>query len=597
MLKRFFIICAFLFAAMAGFCQVDIDVYADKTNIDLSEEIQLTITVKSSSTEVEVSQMPSLPNFNIYSSGQSRNISMINGKINATQQFNYILIPRFAGKSEIDAFTVTVDGKNYQTEPITVEVSRTQTGNAEASLMKRNNSSKSTKEIKLKPSSPASKDDKPAFFMTASVDKDTAYINEQINLKVRFYQSQSTTGSPMYDRPKMEGLVFEDLGSKQEFEVINGRQYVYTQFDLAVFGILPGNATIGSATVEYRTVGDIFDPFYSFFSASKTDVKKVSSKPIAINILPLPKEGRPKSFYNAVGRDFAIKASLDNQTPQAGEPITLTITVKGQGNMRAVGDVPVPDLGKSFRVYDTTSSFTSKATGNILGGSKVYKTVIVPRASGVFTIPPIEFSYFDVKDKTYKTIKSNAIDLEVSPSANTSAAPLSFSSASAQGVNGGVEQILQDIRYIKEGDISLFSGLASGFGSLGKWHYLIFVLLAFGGIVYVLLNSEIPVFSKKKAFLTAKKALQKAKTVAEVSQILTKYIEMKLGKPIGIRSISECAKQLNLESQTAYSLETLWQEFEMLKYAPSSSLNSTVAAEEAAGKTLSVIQEMEKEVK
>ena len=81
MLKRFFIICAFLFAAMAGFCQVDIDVYADKTNIDLSEEIQLTITVKSSSTEVEVSQMPSLPNFNIYSSGQSRNISMINGKI------------------------------------------------------------------------------------------------------------------------------------------------------------------------------------------------------------------------------------------------------------------------------------------------------------------------------------------------------------------------------------------------------------------------------------------------------------------------------------------------------------------------------------
>lgn len=597
MLKRFFIICVFLLTAAMGFSQVDIDVYADKTNIDLSEEIQLTITVKSSSTEVEVSQMPSLPNFNIYSSGQSRNISMINGKINATQQFNYILIPRFAGKSEIDAFTVTVDGKNYLTEPITVEVSRTQTGNAEASLMKKNDSSKSTKEIKLKPSSPASKDDKPAFFMTASVDKNSAYINEQINLKVRFYQSQSTTGSPMYDRPKMEGLVFEELGSKQEFEVINGRQYVYTQFDLAVFGILPGKATIGPATVEYRTVGDIFDPFYSFFSSSKSEVKKVSSKPIGINILPLPMEGRPKSFYNAVGSDYSIKASVDNQTPQAGEPITLTITVKGQGNMRAVGDVPVPDLGKSFRVYDTTSSFTSKVTGNILGGTKVYKTVIVPRASGVFAIPPIEFSYFDVKDKRYKTIKSNAIDLEVSPSSNASASPISFSSASAQSPNGGVEQILQDIRYIKEGDISLFSAFASGFGALGKWHYLIFVLLAASGLVYVLLNSEIPLFSKKKAFLTAKKALLKAKTVAEVSQILTKYIEMKLGKPIGIRSISECARQLKLESQTAYSLETLWQEFEMLKYAPSSSLNSTVAAEEAAGKTLSLIQEMEKEVK
>lgn len=89
----------------------------------------------------------------------------------------------------------------------------------------------------------------------------------------------------------------------------------------------------------------------------------------------------------------------------------------------------------------------------------------------------------------------------------------------------------------------------------------------------------------------------KAKSVAEVSQILTKYIETKLGRPMGIMSISDCAGQLKLSSQTAYSLETLWQEFEMLKYAPSSALNSTVAAEEAAQKTLAVVQDIEKEVK
>ncbi|MDD6172861.1 MAG: BatD family protein [Elusimicrobia bacterium] len=598
MLKRFFTFAFFILFAALGFCQVDIDVYADKTNIDLSEEIQLTITVKSSSTEVEVSQMPSLPNFNIYSSGQSRNISMINGKINATQQFNYILIPRFAGKSSIDAFTVTVSGKDYYTEPIEVEVSRTQTGNAEASLVKQNNSAKSSSEVKLKPTAPKSDKDTPAFFMTASADKTTAYINEQINLKVRFYQSQSTNGSPMYDRPKMEGLVFEELGSKQEFEVINGRQYVYTQFDLAVFGILPGKATIGPANVEYRTAGDIFDPFYSFFSASKSDVKKVSSKPISVNILPLPKAGRTKTFYNAVGGGYSIKASVDNQTPQAGEPVTLSVTVKGQGNMRAVGEVPAPELGKSFRVYETTSSFTSKASNGVLGGSKVYKTVIVPRASGLFTIPPVEFTYFDVKDKTYKTVKSNPIDLEVSPSDSSSAAPISFSSAANGSSSGGVvEQIVQDIRYIKDGKTSKFSGFLTAFGALGAWHYLIFVLLGLGGLGYVLLKSPIPVFSKKKAFLGAKKALLKAKSVAEVSQILTKYIETKLGRPMGIMSISDCAGQLKLSSQTAYSLETLWQEFEMLKYAPSSALNSTVAAEEAAQKTLAVVQDIEKEVK
>ncbi len=597
MFKKTILFAFFIFMAVFSFCQADIDVYVDKTAIDLSEEIQLTITVKSSSTDVEVSQLPSLPNFNIYSSGQSRNISMINGKINATQQFNYILIPRFVGKSVIDAFTVTVADKNYLTDPIEVDVSRVETGNAEASLVKNNNSSKSTKEAKIKPTAPAGKNDTPAFFMTATADKTVAYINEQINLKVRFYQSQSTIGSPMYDRPKMEGLVFEELGSNQEYEVINGRQYVYTQFDLALFGILPGKAYIGPAKVEYNEAGDVFDPFYNFFSASRNTAKKVTSKPINIEILPLPQSDKPKTFYNAVGDNYTIKSSLDNQTPQAGEPITLTITVKGLGNMRAVGDVPVPDLGKSFRVYETTSSFSNKITGKTLGGSKVYKTVIVPRASGVFTIPPIEFSYFDVKDNKYKTIKSNSIDLEVSPSSAATSAPISFSSSSVQGSNGGVERIVQDIRYIKEGKLSAFSKFLRGLASWGKWHLLLPLFIFIAALVYVLLNSDIPIFAKKKAFLSAKKALPKAKTLGEVSQILSKYIEMKLGRPIGIMSISDCSKKMGLSKETAYSLETLWQEFEMLKYAPSGALNTTVVASEAAAKTLSIIQDIEKEVK
>lgn len=597
MFKKTILFTLFVFMAVFSFCQVDIDVYADKTSIDLSEEIQLTITVKSSSTDVEVSQLPSLPNFNIYSSGQSRNISMINGKINATQHFNYILIPRFVGKSVIDAFTVTVSGKDYLTDPIDVDVIRTETGNAEASLVKKNTSAKSTKEAKIKPTAPAGKNDTPAFFMTADVDKTKAYVNEQINLKIRFYQSQSTVGSPMYDRPKMEGLVFEEVGSNQEYEIINGRQYVYTQFDLALFGILPGKAVIGPATVEYNEAGDVFDPFYNFFSASKSTAKKVASKAIDIEVLPLPQTGKPKTFYNAVGGPFSIKSSVDNQTPQAGEPVNLTITVKGQGNMRAVGDVPVPELGKSFRVYETTSSFSNKITGKTLGGSKVYKTVIVPRASGVFTIPPIEFSYFDVKSNQYKTIKSNSIDLDVSPSSAATSAPISFSSSPAQGSNGGVERIVQDIRYIKEGTASSFSKFLTMLASWGKWHLLLPVFILIAVIVYILLNSDMAIFAKKKAFFTAKKALGEAKTLGEVSQILSKYIEMKLGRPIGIMSIADCSKKLALSKETAYSLETLWQEFEMLKYAPSGALNTTVAASEAANKALAIIQDIEKEVK
>lgn len=599
MFKKFFIFILFIFCFLAAFAQANIELYVDKNELDLSEELQLTITVKADSADVEISDLPSLPNFNIYSSGQSRNVSMINGKVNVTQQFNYILMPRFAGKSVIDPFTVKVAGKTYHTEPVEIEVHRSETGNAEASLVKKNNNSaKHSNEAKPKENSTKNEADMPAFFMVAKTDKTKAYINEQINLKIRFYQSQNTVGKPMYERPKMEGLVFEELSTESNYEAVGGKQYVYTEFNIAAFGILPGNATIGAASVEYNVAGDIFDPFYSFFSSNRTsNTKRVSSKPINIEIMPLPQAGKPKTFYNAVGTNYSLKASVDNPAPQAGEPITLSLALRGEGNMRSVGDIPIPDLGKSFRIYETTSSFENKITGSALGGSKVYKTVIVPRASGNFTIPAIEFSYFDTKSKVYKTVKSNPITLEVSPSDTVSSAPLTFAAGAVHNQNGGVEQIVQDIRYIKEGKISVLSRLLVKTGAWGIWNLAALFILAIAILIYNLSGKDIPVFSKKKAFLKAKKDLAKAKTVSEVSQILTGYIESKLGKPIGIRSIADCAAKLRLSDETSSSLGKLWQEFEMLKYAPSGTVNSTVAAEDAANRTLLLIQEIEKEVK
>ena len=608
MFKKFYIFTLFFFCAVLAFAQAQIEIYTDKSDIDLSEEIQLTITVKANSADIEISELPSLPNFNMYSAGQSRNVSMINGKVNVTQQFNYILIPRFAGKSVIDSFTVKAAGKTYKTDPLEIEVRRTETGNAEASLVKSRGNSAKNKNAHTSANSAAKnntavsgkqqQNDLPDFFMTAKTNKTKAYLNEQINLRIRFYQSKSTSGNPTYQRPKMEGLVFEEINSVQNYEVLNGRQYVYTEFNLALFGILPGKAVVGPASVEYSVAADVFDPFYSFFSSGRAgNTKKVSTNPVNIEIMPLPKEGKTKTFYNAVGSKYSIKASLDNDLPKAGEPVTYTLTLQGEGNMRSIGDIPVPDLGNSFRVYETTSSSENKITANVMGGSKVYKTVIVPRVSGSFTIPPALFTYFDTKDNTYKTIKSNAVSFEVSPSDAASSAPMSFSSSAAVHTNGGVEQIVQDIRYIKDGKVSSISRLLCKFGALGAWHLLIAAILTVAVLIYCFGGKDIPLLSKKKAFLKAKKDLSKAKTVTEVSQILTVYIEHKLGKPIGIRSISDCAAKLKLSENTSGALGKLWQEFEMLKYAPSGTVNSTIAASEAANKALSVIQEIEKEVK
>src|SRR5574344_1468439 len=191
MLKRISLTFAFALCAATVFSQVTIRASVDKPLADVSEDINLTITVNAPVTDIDAPQMPSLPNFNIYSSGQSRNITMINGKVNTLQKFNYILSPRFAGKSTIGSFTIKVGGQQYNTDPIEVEVYRKDSSAQKAGGAKdARTSAPAQTDPAVKTSSKM-----PDFFMTASADKTKAYLNEQILLKIRFYQAQSTLGN------------------------------------------------------------------------------------------------------------------------------------------------------------------------------------------------------------------------------------------------------------------------------------------------------------------------------------------------------------------------------------------------------------------
>lgn len=597
-LRKLTLVSLFVLASLCAYCQVSVSSYVDKSNVDVSEDINLTISVKAPTSDIPAPSMPSLPNFNIYSSGQSRSVSMINGKVNSLLKFNYILSPRFAGKSTIGVFTVVIDGKTYKTEPIDVEVSRSAVGNAEASLGK-SSSPKIPSKPKQGPSGAiASSAALPDFYMTAVADRTEAYLNEQINLKIRFYQAQSTLGNPQYDRPRMEGLVFEEIKTNQDFEVMDGKQYVYTEFTSALFGILPGTATVGTASVEYRVADNIADTFDLFFGAAGGVTKTVKSSPIQINIKALPKAGRTKNFYGAVGTGFTVASSVDNSAPQAGEPVTLTVTVKGNGNMRAISDIPAPDLGDSFRVYETTSSSATKINGAVVGGSKVYKTIIVPRASGSFVLPEVSFTYFDTLSNSYRTISTMPINLTVSqPTVSKASSTVSFTGSDNMRNAQRVEKITKDITYIKSGALSVFTLFLMIVVGLGSINYMLFVIILAAIIIRIINKNDISLFGKKKAYMEAKRDLSKAKTLSDVSGVLADYLEAKLKAPIGIMTIADVALKLRLSRGAADKLAALWQEFEMLKYAPASSLTDSIAVSESSEKTLNIIKEIEKEIK
>lgn len=576
--------------------QVEVHAEVNTTAITLSEEINLTISVSAPTTKIEVPQMPSLPGFNIYSAGQSRQVSMVNGKVSAQMQFNYVLTPRFSGRTTIDPFTVEVDGKNYQTEPIDVEVTRLTPSAPRtkeqtlAQVRKKEAEKKETHydtNVKL-----------PNFFMTAQTNTKKAYVNEQVNLKVRFYQSQNTLSQPLYDKPQLKGMFAEDIATRQGQETLGNKLYHYTEIESALFGLVSGVAEIGPATVTYTSSEGIFDAFDVFFrGANSGQTNKVESDILFVDIVPLPAENKPSSFYGAVGTNYQISSSLDSYEITAGEPITLTVTVKGTGNLAAVKDIPVPEIDQSFRTYETSANLTNKIAAGKLTGTKVYKTVIVPRASGNYIIPQIAFSYFDTNTKTYQTISTEELHLKVQPSLANDQKNISFAEDNNAGSGKQIQHLSKDINYLKYSSQSFFNKITSKVADWGNKNFCAFGLIFLALFVALVRKGNISLTGNKKYYLHAKKDIKRAEKIDQLPEILKTYLEAKMNTQIGLSSIEDICKKLNLEPFTATKLTGLWNHLAMLKYAPTVNARSKDALEQEKMKLASLLSVLEKEIK
>ncbi len=615
--RKIFLWFIFTILGINAFAQAQVYAYVDKSYVEVKDEINLVINIVSNSSNIKTPIMPSLPNFNIYASGQMRNTTMLNGKITVKMQYNYILSPRFAGKSTIGSFAVDVDGTIYKTDPIEIEVYRDdQNKPSNSSAANQNLTYVGSKAYKNKvktaqnntmngggaqPSSQAGNKDLkqyPDFFLTARVDKKEAYINEQINLKIRFYSSKNTIGNPVYDRPKMEGFIFEDIKSNEGYEVLGSNRYYYYEFDVALFGILPGEATIGSASVKYVPSEGILDGINSFFN-SLSSPQTVKSKPISVHIKPLPKQGSQQDFSGAVGSNFNITSQVDKAEVRVGETIILTTKISGIGNMRSIGALPSLDLGPSFRVFDSTSSSSTKIQSGLVGGTTEFQTIIVPRASGDFTIPATTLQYFNPKTNSYETIQSKPISLKVLPAdENSLEANPSVQDFSQADIKGGkIEKFSRDIYYLKKEETSLLSKILTSVKEFGKYNYLLFIVLALTLLINFISKGEFEFLSNQKAYLRAKKQIAKAKNINDIAPALQNYLSAKQGKSLGVITVAQSAKNLKLSTATSTLLNAFWQELEMLKYAPSDTLKNDIALKQRIQKALNLLKQIEKEAK
>lgn len=572
------------------------------------DQVRLVFTVNSQ--DIKDFRAPSIKGFDVLmgpSRSQQSSIQIINGKrtSNSSTAFTYILLAGSPGTYTIPAARVEVNGEKVFSNSISIKVLPQDQNSGNSG----NNGGGSASSSRSQAAgSRISAND---LFITATASKTTVHEQEAILLTYKVYTVVNLR--QLYGKmPDLKGFHTQEVELPQQktftLEHYKGRNYnttVWSQYVL--FPQQTGKLEIPSITfdgvVAQQTVSD--DPFDAFFNGGGyVEVKKKITTPkVVINVQPLP--AKPAGFSGAVG-EFKLASSINATDVKTNDAVTIKLTLSGTGNMKLIG-TPEVKFPQDFEIYDPKVTDDYKLTNSGLTGTKTFEYLAIPRHAGNFTIPAVEFTYFDLKSNSYKTLKTEAYNLKVAKGQGNADQVISdFTNKES------VKMLGKDIRFIKLGDSSLRPKGDFFFGTVGYYLCYLIPLLLFVvfAVIYrqkALENANVAKVKTKKANKVATRRMKLAgKLLAEnkknefydeVLKALWGYISDKLSIPVSQLSKDNIEAELtNYGVQEALIAEFIGvlNECEYARYAPG---NENEAMDKVYSASVEVISKMENSIK
>ncbi|MBC7370948.1 MAG: protein BatD [Bdellovibrionaceae bacterium] len=469
-------------ASSVATAKVSAQATVDRNEMAIGDSFTLTVSVASDgSFDSQEPRAPDLQGFELLNSWQSSSTSQrlvqgANGmefEVQRRKEYNYLLSPRKAGTYSVGAFEVNVDGKVYNTQPITISVGEAGTARPQGRSRARPRPAQpqmpggwpgmdSFEEIDkaeeelfnqllqrqgggggghpqggggnqgqgnmggmaggtgrpyVEPQFRSlPKDPNAAFFIQVEVDKLDVYEGEQVTVSWYIYTRGQMETLDRLKFPDLRGFwkeIIEEVPSIQfTDEVVNG--VAYHKALLASHALFPIRA--GTSFVdEYKIKSRVRLPNQNFggFGFGKSYEYTKSSDRVKINVKPLPSEGRPNNFSGAVGQ-FDVQSSTENQAVPVNQPFSLKVRFEGTGNAKLI-ELPAIDWPKTLEVYDTKSDSKFFKNGR---SYKEFEILLIPREQGDLKIPAIGVSMFDPATKKYYSRATQEINLKVEANAN-----------------------------------------------------------------------------------------------------------------------------------------------------------------------------------
>lgn len=537
--------------------------------------------------DVDDIQVGEFPGFELLygpSTSTQSSFSMINGKTThtSTVTFTYTLLASKAGTYKLPVATVKSDGKAYKSNQQYIQILPGGSGGGGSSAGGGNAQQQGATRMRTQDASDriTAKD----LYITVSASKRRVYEQEAVVLTYKLYTLVSIDQCSG-KMPDLDGFHTQEIQLPQQkslkYERINGRNYgtvVWSQYVL--FPQKTGKLTVPAINFEAEVVQQnrSIDPFDAFFGggSSLVRVKKTIVAPaVELQVDPLPQ--KPANFSGAVGTGFHVSGSLSPEQVDANDAVRLRLVVSGTGNMKLMR-APSVDWPKDFETYDPKTTDKTRVGASGATGNVIYDYAAVPRHGGRYTIPPVEFCYFDTQSRSYKTLRTDSFNLAVAKT---------LGHTPKGGVNQEDLKVLNsDIRYIKTGSKGTGQRGITFFSTPLYWTLYAALLALFLLVVVVFYrqakaNANIARKRGRKAGKAAAKRLKTASRLLkqreaapfydEVMRALWGYVGDKLNLPVADLTKDNVGEQLRergLDEDTASQFLRVLEDCEFARFAP-----------------------------
>lgn len=349
----------------------DINVTAslDKNPVIVNESFTLTITANDDLPQSAFRSAPLMQDFVVGATSVDRSTRLIQGQMSRQTRWQVTLVARRSGTYQIPSFEI----EGSRTEAIELEV--------------------------IEPSA-ADASNRGPVFLTADVDTDSPYIQQQIRYQVSLHvadQLESGSISP----PSLENADIRQVGQDEESQqIIDGKRYrVITR----TYIITPRRS--GSFVLE----GSRFDgQIREQQPRSLTGFSRPQSVTVLAPDIPLEVASQPADYEGRwlPSRQVAVEDEWEAEMQLTlGEPITRRITITAQG----VHDEQLPEISPDYppelRYYpERTERESFSARGERIAQAS-FRGALIATETGHFTLPAIEVNWWNTETNEQETAR------------------------------------------------------------------------------------------------------------------------------------------------------------------------------------------------